>query len=275
MPEHFNLPWHLAIDDGAFEEKGIDLEWQDVPEGTGRMCKLLDENTTDLAVILTEGICKSIIEGLPCRIIQEYVATPLLWGIHVAASSNFSNISDLAGKCAAISRFGSGSHLMSYVLAQSEGWKTDTLNFKIVDNIEGAVEALESRSADFFMWEHFTTKPLVDNGVFRRIGNCPTPWPCFVIAARNEFIKSESAIIRHALDIINSYTIEFKDIPSIDRTLAYRYGQQLDDIREWLGITQWSQGQIKMQDIDNVIDTLYNLKLINKKYSTDQILTNL
>ena len=275
VPEHFNLPWHLALDDGAFAEKGIDLEWQDVPEGTGRMCKLLEENNTDLAVILTEGICKGIIEGLPCRIIQEYVATPLIWGIHVAASSKYNKISDLDGQCAAISRFGSGSHLMSYVLAQNEGWNTDILKFKIVHNIEGAVKALESKVADFFMWEHFTTKPLVDSGVFRRIGNCPTPWPCFVIAARNEFIELESGIIRHVLDTINNYTLEFKDIPSIDRTLAHRYGQRLEDIKEWLSITQWSQSNIKEQDIENVIDTLYNLKLINKRFNTSQILTNL
>ena len=29
------------------------------------------------------------------------------------------------------------------------------------------------------------TKPLVDNGIFRRIADCPTPWPCFVIAVRD------------------------------------------------------------------------------------------
>ncbi|MEP3090154.1 MAG: ABC transporter substrate-binding protein, partial [Nonlabens ulvanivorans] len=34
VPEHFNLPWHFAIEDGAFEKEGIDLQWQDVPEGT-------------------------------------------------------------------------------------------------------------------------------------------------------------------------------------------------------------------------------------------------
>ena len=27
VPEHFNLPIHLAIEKGKFEEKGINLEW--------------------------------------------------------------------------------------------------------------------------------------------------------------------------------------------------------------------------------------------------------
>ena len=36
VPEHFNLPWHLAMEEGAFAERGIDLIWTDVPEGTGK-----------------------------------------------------------------------------------------------------------------------------------------------------------------------------------------------------------------------------------------------
>ena len=37
VPEHFNLPWHLAIENNEFESQNIDLEWTDVPEGTGKM----------------------------------------------------------------------------------------------------------------------------------------------------------------------------------------------------------------------------------------------
>ena len=85
VPEHFNLPWHLAIEEGAFEDRGIVLQWTDIPEGTGRMCKMLANGETDLAIILTEGITKSIVEGNPSKIVQEYIASPLLWGIHVAA----------------------------------------------------------------------------------------------------------------------------------------------------------------------------------------------
>lgn len=39
VPEHFNLPWHLADEEGAFESAGIDLQWIDVPEGTGKCVK--------------------------------------------------------------------------------------------------------------------------------------------------------------------------------------------------------------------------------------------
>src|SRR5690606_21948799 len=104
-------------------------------------------------------------------------------------------------KRAAISRFGSGSHLMSYVNAQVEGWNTANLDFEIVNNLEGAIEALKNGNADYFLWEHFTTKPIVDKGVFRRIADLPTPWPCFVIAVTNKILEQEY-IVKHILEVI-------------------------------------------------------------------------
>ncbi|MCW5515325.1 substrate-binding domain-containing protein [Muriicola sp. Z0-33] len=271
VPEHFNLPWHLAIDEGAFHERGISLQWTDVPEGTGRMCQMLQDNEADLAIILTEGIVKSITEGNPVKIVQEYIGSPLQWGIHVAASSQYNSISSLEGTKAAISRYGSGSHLMAYVNAQNHNWDTDSLKFEVINNLDGAVTALTEDHAQYFMWEHFTTKPLVDKGIFRRLGDCPTPWPCFVIAAREEFISQNTSVLQHILEIINLYSSEFKKIPSIDRTLANSYGLELADVVEWLSITSWSQTNIDSQVIDNVQNTLYHLKLIKDKLSYKEI----
>ena len=275
VPEHFNLPWHLAIEDGAFEQRGIDLIWQDIPEGTGRMSKMLEDHSTDLAVILTEGIIRSIVEGNPSLILQEYVASPLLWGIHVASNSDFNEIQNLQGMRAAISRLGSGSHLMAYLLAEEYGWDSESLQFVLINDLQGAVTSLQAGEADYFLWEHFTTKPIVDEGIFRRLGDFPTPWPCFVIAANKKFVVQNPKLAGHILDAINTYTSEFKKIPSIDRTLSNRYGQELADIQNWLQITEWSQRQIKPEVIDNVIDTLFKLKLISNKIESSSILANL
>lgn len=268
VPEHFNLPWHMAIEEGAFAARGIDLEWTDVPEGTGKMCQMLQNGDTDMAIILTEGLIKSIAEGNPSKIVQEYIATPLLWGIHVGSKSDYKAISELQNTKAAISRFGSGSHLMAYVNALNEGWDAQKLQFEVINNLNGAIEALGNQQADYFMWERFTTKPLVDNGTFRRLGDCPTPWPCFVIAASEAFLSEKEGLMQHILEIINQYTVEFKQIPSIDRTLANRYGQQLEDIQKWLAITRWSQVQLEPKVIEKVQDTLHHLNLI----STEKIL---
>ncbi|MEM7486428.1 MAG: substrate-binding domain-containing protein [Bacteroidota bacterium] len=264
VPEHFNLPWHLAIADGAFESRGIQLEWTDIPEGTGRMCQLLEEGETDLAIILTEGMVKSIAQGNPSKIVQEYISSPLLWGIHVSADSTRESISELKDDKVAISRMGSGSHLMAYVHAQNQGWDTNMLQFEIIDNLDGAIKNLTSSSNAYFMWEHFTTKPFVDSGVFKRLGDCPTPWPCFVIAATGTFLETKSNLLDHILEVINTYTLEFKKIPSIDRTLANRYGQKLDDIQDWLSKTTWGQSQLSIETLNEVQNRLVSLQLIEK-----------
>ena len=265
VPEHFNLPWHLCLENGEFEEAGIDLQWTDVPEGTGKMCQMLRDGETDIAVILTEGIVKDINAGNSSKIVQVYVESPLIWGIHADAKSNYTSLSDLENTKVAISRLGSGSHLMAFVNAQNQGWKTNDLQFEIVNTIDGAVEALSTGKADYFMWEKFMTKPLVDNGTFRRIADCPTPWPCFVIAVRNEIVEQNPQTIELILEIINTTTEEFKDIPSINRTLASRYNQKTEDIDSWLSQTRWSQKSMTVETLNKVQNQLFDLHLIDKK----------
>ncbi|MDR7211527.1 substrate-binding domain-containing protein [Flavobacterium piscis] len=265
VPEHFNLPWHLCIENGEFEAENIDLQWKNIPEGTGKMCQMLRDGETDMAVILTEGIVKDIVAGNPSKIVQIYVQSPLIWGIHVAAKSNFHTIKDLENKKVAISRLGSGSQLMAYVNANNQGWKTDNLEFKTINTIDGAVEALTNGTADYFMWEHFMTKPLVDQGIFRRVGDCPTPWPSFVIAVRDEFLKKNPKIIEKILEIINSTTQDFIQIPDIDKTLADIFNQKLEDIQEWLKLTQWTQKNLTEKTFIKIQNQLFDLGIIDKK----------
>jgi hypothetical protein len=236
---------------------------------------MLKEDETDLAIILTEGIIKSITEGNPVKIVQEYVSSPLLWGIHVGTKRDFKALSDLEGAKVAISRYGSGSHLMAFVHAKKEGWDTDKLRFEVINNLDGAVQALTEGKADYFMWEHFMTKPLVDKEVFRRLGDCPTPWPSFVIVATDRFLRENKSTLGHILEIINLYTVEFKNIPSIDQTLANTFDQQLEDIREWLSITRWSQSPISTQTVDLVQNTLLKLKLIDNKLNFNKIVESI
>lgn len=263
VPEHFNLAWYLTLKNGEYKNEGINLRWKDYYGGTGAMCKALREGEIDIAVILTEGITKDIIAGNPSKIVQTFVETPLHWGIHVAHKSPYKSIEELKGTKAAISRYGSGSHLMAYINAQNNSWNLETdLNFEVIKNLDGAVEGLTAGKADYFLWEKYTTKPLVDNSTFRRIGNCPSPWPCFVIAVREDFIKHNKADLKTILNIINNTTAEFKAIPSIDKTIANRYEQQIEDVQEWLDMTEWSQKNIDKTTLINVQKQLFALNII-------------
>jgi ABC-type nitrate/sulfonate/bicarbonate transport system substrate-binding protein len=265
VPEHFNLPWHLSIDNGEFEAVGIDLQWTDVPEGTGKMCQMLRDGETDIAVILSEGIVKDIVGGNASKIVQVYVESPLVWGIHVDAKSKYQTLSDLENGKVAISRLGSGSQLMAYVNDNNQGWNTDNLKFEIINTIDGAVESLSKGASDYFMWEKFMTKPLVDKGIFRKVADCPTPWPCFVIAVRDEVLKKHPNTIAQILEIINIKTQSFKEIEGIDAVLAEKYHQKIEDIQEWLSITEWSQSALSKEMLNKIQNQLFDLKIIDKK----------
>ena len=242
VPEHFNYPWHFGIENELFKSKGIDLNWKDYPGGTGDMCKDLRSNQLDIAIVLTEGIIKDISIGNPSKIIQTYVESPLLWGVHVSYNSNFKHIKDLKGKTAAISRKGSGSHLMTYVNAINNKWdiKSD-IKFQTVNDIHGGVNALSNGTADYFLWEKFTTKPYVDKKTFKSLGDCATPWPCFMIASTNQFLKKNNNVIELLLNTINSITQNIKNIINIDQTLSKCYDLNNKDVTNWLQLTSLSQ----------------------------------
>lgn len=168
VPEHFNLPWKLAIEEGKFREIGLDLHWSDMSGGTGQMIRGLESGSLDVAVLLTEGITKSILEGLKAKILQVYVVTPLHWGIHVPFKSDIKTVDQLKGQTFAISREGSGSHLMAYVKAGQEGWNPGELKFNVVGDIYGGLWALENNEAQGFYGKN--TQPFLS----RNKGNVDT-----------------------------------------------------------------------------------------------------
>ena len=53
VPEHFNYPWRLAIEEGLFRNQGLSLHWSDMSGGTGQMIKGLQTGSIDVAVVLT------------------------------------------------------------------------------------------------------------------------------------------------------------------------------------------------------------------------------
>ncbi|OYU85171.1 MAG: ABC transporter substrate-binding protein [Flavobacterium sp. BFFFF2] len=271
VPEHFNTPWYDAIKQNHFTQNGIDLQWSDVPEGTGRICQMLRDGSTDVAVLLTEGIVRDIALGNPAKIVQVYVQSPLLWGIHVAAKSNYTQIDQIKNGRAAISRFGSGSHLMTYVLAEQQGWPLDQLHFECVHTLEGAKQALPFDEADYFLWEQFMTQPVVDEGIFRRLDICPTPWPSFVIAVRNDVLQQNQEAIDTMLRVINEYTAGFKNQLNALQLLKSTFPKQHKVLAEWLTHTAWSQEKPTKEMISMVQDWLLKMALIPKKVDAQQL----
>ena len=259
VPEHFNLPIHLAKERGEFAERGIDLEWTTFKGGTGQMTKALRDKEVDACILLTEGIVTDIFRGNQSKLLSIYVNTPLCWGVHTGKENTLDNYNDIFSKQYAISRYGSGSHLMAIVDANSKGHKLQKEQFSIIKNLDGALDSLQKTETDVFYWEKFTTKPYVDNGPLKRIGEFYTPWPCFVIAATDDILEREPDNIIRMLRIIHDSCDRFmQDSNAIDM-VSKRYEQKTEDVERWFHATEWAiHGWISNKMLSSVI---YNLKL--------------
>ena len=236
VPEHFNLPWLRLAESGALDDLGV--VWRDVPEGSGAMAAALRAGELDAAMLLTEGAVVGAAQG-GFKIVSLYTASPLIWGIHVPAGSDLRTVEDVHGRRYAISRRGSGSHLMSFVHAREQGWSTADLDFVIVGTLQGAIDAFASGKADVFFWEKFMTKPLVDSGRFRRVGEFVAPWPAFVVCASNAALAQRKPI-GAALSRVLDAAAELAASPGAAAAIARRYGLESGDAREWLASTRWA-----------------------------------
>lgn len=242
VPEYFNLPIRRAIESGGFANVGLDVEWIDYTQGTGRMAADLADGVLDLAVLLTEGAIKAIYEGNPSKIIKTHVDSSLVWGIHTPATAERIPLERLLLKNIAISRFGSGSHLMAIHLALQLNIPTDQLKFLIVDDMEGARGAFRRAEADVFFWEKYTTKPLVDAGEFQRQGEHPTPWPAFVIAASDRMTADFDVEVQAFRHVINEYVRETRQLKDLVGVIAKRYALDATDVNLLLADLKWNDG---------------------------------
>jgi hypothetical protein len=125
---------------------------------------------------------------------------------------------------------------MAYVMALQQGWSTTDIKFKVNNDIHGLIDSVNDGSTSAFMWEHFTTKPWVDAGKARFIGNVPTPWPSWLIAAHP--VRAPADAVRTFLAQLTDYVARFdsqasRDGPNVEY-IKGKFGYPEEDIQAWL-----------------------------------------
>jgi sulfonate transport system substrate-binding protein len=240
VPEHYNFPWYCAIEDKDFESVGLNVSWKECWGGTGEMLHDIKEDNLDVIVALTEGVVKNILAENNMKIIHVYVTSPLVWGVHTHFTSHLSDLREIQGKKFAISRINSGSHLMSKVYAQQKNFSIPDEDFIIINDIHGARKSLASGETDVFLWEKYTTKPYVDSGEFKRIGEVHTPWPCFVVAASTKFIENHQDELELMLEVLLSKVDELLDNLDTEQRIAQKFGLKVEDVELWFRDVRWN-----------------------------------
>ena len=242
VPEHFNYPFKMAQEKGLYEKHGVNVEWVVQKCGTGAMIAAIKKGEIDMCVALTEGIVADSTKSSSSssdrlKILGTYVKSPLCWAISVGADSKYKSVDDLRGTTFAISRYGSGSHLMAFVLAMQRGWDKEFWpKFKVIGSFEKLRASVNSGETSAFMWETFTTKPYHDSGEVRRVGDITTPWPCFMVAALASNIDVKLGAMRAALAAVNEAAALFhKQSATMPSFIAETYKLKPEDAAAWYG----------------------------------------
>jgi len=193
---------------------------------------------------LTDALISGIANGSTAyKLVGSYVSTPLNWAVIAAKDSKYKEITDLKGTNMGISRFGSGSHTMAYVMALKQGWSTDGLKFQVNNDIRGLIDSVNDGSTSAFMWEWFTTKPYADTGEVRFIGSVPTPWPSWLIAASPT--RASPAFLQTFLQTLTRYVGEFGSADaragSSVNFIKDNFGYPEEDIKAWLNTVAYPE----------------------------------
>ncbi|KAJ9139365.1 ABC-type nitrate sulfonate bicarbonate transport systems periplasmic components-like protein [Pleurostoma richardsiae] len=244
VPEHFSTPIYFAK-----KHFGLDADLIPFPSGTGHMITALRVGEIDIGIGLTEGwvagLGKEDVEGDGgYRIVGTYVETPLCWAISTgSARPEIASIDSLKGGKIGVSRIGSGSYVMGFVLADQQGWLTspeaapysDTVVLNTFANLRAAVN---SGTADFFMWEHFTSKRYYDSGEIRKVGEIYTPWSSWKIVAATGLTGEDGKLDPRLADLFGKLDRGIRhfneNAEEAVRYISTELDYSEDDAREWM-----------------------------------------
>lgn len=250
VPEHFNYPWRLAK---------TSCDWKEFPGGSGAMKLALQSGEIDVALMLTEAAVAAVALGGNFKILGAYTSSPLTWGVHASAARPD------ARDRVAVSRMGSGSHLMALV-------KYGQKDLVVVGDLDGARTALKQGTADLFMWEKFMTKSIVDSGEWTRVDEVPTPWPCFAVVATDAIMEQRPTDVIDLLGIVRDHA---SNVTPAD--IAKDYGLPEPDVVEWFPTCTWCcKPHMPRATMSLVVDTLKKANILDADHPYESLVfTNL
>ncbi|KAI0471757.1 periplasmic binding protein-like II [Xylariaceae sp. FL0804] len=279
VPEHFSTPLHFAA--ARFGLSPAVATLRPFPSGTGHMIAALRAGEIDVGIGLTEawvaglGKVDAKDDGHDdggYRIVGTYVETPLCWAISTGARRpEIASVASLRGSKIGISRPGSGSQVMGYVLADQQGWLSSSSSSQqqqeqpyaeavVLSDFANLRAAVGDGRADFFMWEHFTSKRYHDAGEIRRLGEIYTPWSSWKIVASTALLGSKPdprlADLFAALDKGVQYFEAHPD--EAVRYISTELDYSEEDAREWLKTVRFASKTegVDVKVVQSCIDIL-------------------
>lgn len=242
------------------------------------MVQSLESSEIDVGIGLTEGWAAGLAKAqkekrtMPYRFVGTYVESPLCWAINKGKeNTTISSMADLKGKKVGVSRIGSGSYVMSFVLADQQGWLQEPSSqspspfseFVTLNNFKELRDGVNGGKADFFMWETFTSKRYHDSGEIAKVGEINTPWSSWMIVTRDPTDRRTEDLaekLNHGISYFNEHRDEAVDYISTE--LDY----SKEDADEWIKTVKFAD-DVRGVDpgvVKDTVDTLGKARVLDE-----------
>jgi hypothetical protein len=183
-------------------------------------------------------------------------------------------------QCKPTAYFPSGSHIMSSVLAQNHSFPQFTpVTLGPFPALRAGVTPSPDKpkaDADFFMWEHFTTKPFFyppETTPLKHIGEIHTPWPSWLITASDATFPEPGtderlAEVFKALDKgVKAFEGDKDGAVKLMGTGELGFEYEEGDAREWLKDVRFVSATrgVSRDVVGSVIDVLKGAGVIKEE----------
>jgi hypothetical protein len=159
---------------------------------------------------------------------------------------------------------------MGFVLADQQGWlsspSTPPFEFIPLQPFDKLRSAVNDSSADFFMWEHFTSKKYYDNGEIKKIGEIYTPWSSWKIVARTGIGEGDQRLEEMFEKIDRGVRYFEGNREESVRYISGKLDYSAADAREWLKTVRFAKSTkgVDVQVIQKTVDILKKAGVIGE-----------
>jgi len=158
---------------------------------------------------------------------------------------------------------------MGFVLADQQGWLSSPVTppFEVIplQTFDKLRAAVNDSSADFFMWEHFTSKKYYDNGEIKKVGEIYTPWSSWKIVARTGIEGDQR--LEEMFEKIDRGVRYFEG--NKEESIRYISGKldySVQDAREWLKTVRFAKSTkgVDVKVIEKTVEVLRKAGVIGE-----------
>ncbi|SCU96211.1 LANO_0E12838g1_1 [Lachancea nothofagi CBS 11611] len=276
IPEHFATPLVFGEKKGFFKDQNVEVELVPFPSGSGHLIQSLNAGEIDVAIGLTEAFVRGIADTEKntkpkYQIAGTFVKSSLEWCVSTGSKrDDLTDLKSLEGKKIGVSRIGSGSHVMSYVMALQLDFEKPFADFPVCNTFDKLRESVNSGESDAFMWEYYTSKKYLDSGEIKMLGHVASPWPSWVVVKRTDVdmkpFKGFINALNKGIDYFNKNKEEALDV------ITENFGYSHEDAANWFKTVKYHTDCGEINDLHGVVTgTLHILTTANVLENKDEM----